>query len=95
MNVTKDDYTFATTTTADGPQPYGVSEYCGYHDGANYYEWSEFNINLTGTGFRIQDSVRVQIRLFPTTILVPALLAFGSVQVQRSCTLAVVQICPA
>ncbi len=54
----KEDYTFATTTAADGPQPYGVSEYCGWHDGSNYYEWTDFKINLTETGFRVHDAVR-------------------------------------
>ncbi len=62
LEVTKDDYTFATTTAPDGPHPYGVSDYCGYHDGANYYQWSYFKINLTGTGFKIHDSVSFMCR---------------------------------
>ena len=55
--MVKDDYTFATVDTSGGGQPFGVTEYCGFHNGVNYYEWSELKIDLTGTGFALHDSV--------------------------------------
>ena len=59
LQVVKDDYTFATVDESGGGQPFGVAQYCGYHSGTNYYEWSELKIDLTGTGFALHDSVRV------------------------------------
>ena len=56
LDVIKDDYTFAKTV--EGGEPFGVAFACAQHDGqGNYLTLASMKLDLTGTGFALDESV--------------------------------------